>query len=84
MKTRATPSILLVVVLLVVAAVTEARHEPKKVPRIAFLGGFGTLTLTLSVKVWSKNSAISRGRISISSTDSRKASWTGSLSLQGN
>jgi putative tryptophan/tyrosine transport system substrate-binding protein len=41
MKTRATPSILLVVVLLVVAAIAEAQHEPKKVPRIAFLGGFG-------------------------------------------
>jgi putative ABC transport system substrate-binding protein len=45
MKTRATPSILLVVVLLVVAAITEAQHEPKKVPRIAFLGGFGTFNL---------------------------------------
>jgi ABC-type uncharacterized transport system substrate-binding protein len=45
MKTRATPSILLVVVLLVVAAITEAQQEPKKVPRIAFLGGFGTFNL---------------------------------------
>jgi putative ABC transport system substrate-binding protein len=44
MKTRATPSILLVVVLLVVAAIAEAQHEPKKVPRIAFLAGFGTDT----------------------------------------
>ena len=41
MKTRATPSILLVVVLLVVAAIAEAQHEPKKVPRIAFLAGYG-------------------------------------------
>ena len=41
MKTRATPSILLVVVLLVVAAIAEAQHEPKKVPWIAFLGGYG-------------------------------------------
>jgi putative tryptophan/tyrosine transport system substrate-binding protein len=44
MKTRATPSILLVVVLLVVAAIAEAQHEPKKVPRIAFLAGYGTDT----------------------------------------
>jgi putative tryptophan/tyrosine transport system substrate-binding protein len=41
MKTRAAPSILLVVVMLVVAAVAEAQHEPKKVPRIGFLAGFG-------------------------------------------
>jgi putative ABC transport system substrate-binding protein len=45
MKTRTTPSILLVVVLLVVAAIAEAQQEPKKVPRIAFLGGFGTFNL---------------------------------------
>jgi ABC-type uncharacterized transport system substrate-binding protein len=36
MKTRATPSILLVVVLLVVAAIAEAQ-QPKKVPRIGYL-----------------------------------------------
>ena len=47
MKTRATPSILLVAVLLVVAAIAEAQHEPKKVPRIAFLAGYGMDTDTL-------------------------------------
>jgi putative ABC transport system substrate-binding protein len=41
MKTRATLSILLVVVLLFVAAIAEAQQEPKKVPRIGFLAGYG-------------------------------------------
>jgi hypothetical protein len=36
MKTRATPSILLVVVLLVVAAIAEAQHEES--PSDSFLG----------------------------------------------